>query len=395
MGLPAGFRAEASQLTRKLSFNRFPRDFDCLALDFVANCLLRTFRVSAATPLRLFGAPAVPPQMPVRADFETADCPLCGGCEHETVLFAEDPLTPLSGRFRIVRCRRCQMAFTSPRPTADSLGLFYPPNYAPHVGREAGANSRGRLLRKLEIAHLRCRYGYPPQPAGAMTALASALARIVIRRTRARERWVPFRGPGRLLDFGCGAGDFLHKMREYGWNVEGLDLSPRIVDTLRQKGVFRAHLGSLPHPDIPAASVDAITMWQSLEHVPDPKSVLRAAADALRPRGVLAVSVPNFGSWSFRQFQESWFGLALPRHLSHFTPQTLCHMVQAAGFRILLIEQVGRDGWIRKSAQRAAQHGKASRRFRLFRRKGAAGLVARWTELTGQADTVRLIAEKA
>ena len=350
--------------------------------------------MSATNSLRLFGASPLPREQPVPVELETVDCLLCGGGDQETVIVAGDRLTRIGGHFRVVRCRDCQLAFTNPRPTADSLGLFYPADYSPHSEKEPGGRPRPRWRRKLEIALLRQRFGYPPQPTDARTALTSWVARAVIRRTRAREHWVPFRAPGRLLDFGCGAAEFLKLMRDYGWTVEGLDLSPRVVDALRQKAGFRAHLGTLPHPDIPAASFDAITMWHSLEHVPCPQKVLRAASDALRTGGVLVVGVPNFASWSFRQFQQHWTGLALPRHLTHFTPPTLGHMVEASGYRVLSIEQVGRDGWIRKSAQRAVQGGEDSGRARFLRWKWLAGPVARWTELTGQADTLRLLAEK-
>jgi hypothetical protein len=69
-------------------------------------------------------------------------------------------------------------------------------------------------------------------------------------------------------------------------------------------------------------------------------------------------------------------------------------MVEASGFRILLLEQVGRDGWIRKTARRAASDPSTARRLRAFRGKVPAALMARWGELTGQADSVRLVAEK-
>jgi 2-polyprenyl-3-methyl-5-hydroxy-6-metoxy-1,4-benzoquinol methylase len=226
--------------------------------------------------------------------------------------------------------------------------------------------------------------------------MASWLARAVIRRRRAREQWIPYRAPGRLLDFGCGAGQFSKRMRDYGWNVEGLDVSPQVVQMLRETCGLRTHLGSLPHPDIPEGSFAAITMWHSLEHVPFPQEVLRAAWHALQPGGLLAVGVPNFASWSFRQFREHWTGLGLPRHLTHFTPTTLRHMVEAAGFRVLALEQVGRDGWIRKSARRRikVQRGAGTGWLRALQWKGLAHLAAQWTELTDQADTLRLIAEK-
>jgi len=179
-------------------------------------------------------------------------------------------------------------------------------------------------------------------------------------------------------------------MRDYGWQVEGIDLFPQVVDALRRKAGIRAHVGSLPHPDIRAESLDAITMRHSLEHVPFPKDVLKAAAEALRTKGIVVVGVPNFASWSFQHFHQNWTGLALPRHLTHFTPSTLCYMVEAAGFRVLSIEQIGRDGRIRKSARIATQAGRPS----MLRWKSLAGLVARWTELTRRADSLRLIAEK-
>ena len=104
--------------------------------------------------------------------------------------------------------------------------------------------------------------------------------------------------------------------------------------------------------------------------------------------------MPNFDSWSLHQFQGDWFGLALPRHFTHFTPSTLRRMIEAAGFRVLLIEQVGRDGWIRKSARTLAINERVSKRLALLRSKALAALVARWTEITGQADSFRLLAEK-
>jgi 2-polyprenyl-3-methyl-5-hydroxy-6-metoxy-1,4-benzoquinol methylase len=322
---------------------------------------------------------------------ESVDCLLCGGVDHETLVITHDGLTRIGGNFRVVRCRSCQLAFTNPRPTERTRGLFYPADYAPHLEPDATSVAPGSWRRMLEWAALRHGYGYPPHGPRALAAIEALLARAIFRRRRDRQHWIPFRAPGRLLDFGCGADDFLALMRDYGWQVEGVDLFPQVIDVLRRKAGIRAHVGTLPHPDIHAESFDAITMRHSLEHVPFPKEVLAAAANALRVGGVVVVGVPNLGSWSFKHFQHNWVGLALPRHLTHFTPATLRRMVEAAGFRVLSIEQLGRDGRIRKSARIATQAGRPS----VLRWKSLAGVVARWTELTGQADSLRLIAEKS
>ena len=103
--------------------------------------------MSTATSLRLFGASPFPRRMPVPAELgplelENVDCLLCGGREQDTVIVAEDFLTRIGGGFRVVRCRRCQLAFTNPRPTSRSLGRFYPADYAPHLEREPGGRPR-------------------------------------------------------------------------------------------------------------------------------------------------------------------------------------------------------------------------------------------------------------
>jgi 2-polyprenyl-3-methyl-5-hydroxy-6-metoxy-1,4-benzoquinol methylase len=327
---------------------------------------------------------------PRRVELESVACLHCGGNDQETVVITHDRLTSSGGNFRIVRCRYCGLSFTNPRPIPSDLALFYPADYAPHLEPPPAIGTLARWRRKLEHAVLRHRYGYPFARLDGKTRLLSLLGRAVVRRRRDRQHWIPFRAPGRLLDFGCGADDFLDQMRDYGWQVEGLDLFPEVIELVRCKPGVRAHLGSLPHPDIKLGTFDAITMRHSLEHVPFPKDVLQAAADALRSGGVLVVGVPNFDSWSFQHFQHNWTGLALPRHLTHFTPTTLCRMAEAVGFRTLKLEQIGRDGRIRKSARIATAAGQPS----LLRKKLIAGLVARWTELTGRADSLRLVAEK-
>jgi SAM-dependent methyltransferase len=359
-------------------------------LELLSNGPLARVPVTGANSPQLPRIVALPGQQHVPVPLELVDCLLCGGSDHETVIIAPDELTRRGGNFRVVRCRNCKLAFTNPRPNERSRALFYPANYGPHLSPESSGSQRGNWRRLLERAALRRRLGYPPPSRDIRTAVGSLLAGAIFRSRRDRQHWIPFRSPGRLLDFGCGADDFLALMRDYGWQVEGIDLFPQVADRLRRNAGIRAHVGTLPHPDIRPESFDAITMRHSLEHVPFPKDVLKAAEDALRGGGLLVVGVPNFASWGFRHFERHWTGLALPRHLTHFTPATLARIVETTGFRVLSIEQIGRDGRVRKSARIATRAGQPS----ILRWKALAALVARWTEVTGQADSLRLMAEK-
>jgi 2-polyprenyl-3-methyl-5-hydroxy-6-metoxy-1,4-benzoquinol methylase len=320
---------------------------------------------------------------------------MCGGGEHEAVLSAGDGLTGIGGTFCVVRCVDCQLAFTNPRPVPRSMGVFYPDDYAPYAGHEPETRPHNVARRRFEHAVLQRDFGYPAGSNDRMTSLYAAIGKATIRGVRRREFWIPYRQPGRLLDFGCGAGDFMKRMREYGWQVEGIDVSTAVANRLGVGPGIQVHIGTLPHPNVQPESFDAVTMWHSLEHVHNPRAVLKAANTVLRGGGILAVSVPNFGSWSRRHFQQHWFELALPRHLTQFEPATLEALVKAEGFRVLSLQQMGRGSCLRKSARQAAEAGFGPRWLRTFRRNWTSRAAAFLTERTGQADVIRLIAEKS
>jgi 2-polyprenyl-3-methyl-5-hydroxy-6-metoxy-1,4-benzoquinol methylase len=275
------------------------------------------------------------------------------------------------------------------------MGLFYPDEYTPYSRHEPGARPRPLLRRRFEHAVLQRDFGYPARSNDKMTSVYAAIGKAVIHGARQREYWIPYRQPGRLLDFGCGAGDFMKRMREFGWTVEGIDFSPEVADRLRAGAGFRVHVGTLPHPDIRPESFDAVAMWHALEHVHDPRTVLKAVNQALRSGGVLALSVPNFASWSRQHFQHHWYALELPRHLTHFEPATLRAMIEAEGFRVLSLQQLGRGSCLRKSARLASEAGFRRWWLRSLRRSWPSRATAHWTERTGQADVIRLIAEKS
>src|SRR5262249_22600518 len=114
---------------------------------------------------------------------------------------------------------------------------------------------------------------------------------------------LPVHGEARLLDFGCGNGSYLVRIRHQGWHVTGVDLIPNRAAHDADGPPVRTVIGTLPHPDLEPGSFDIVTMWQSLEHVHAPLAVLREAHCLLAPRGRLVVAVPNIDSLPFR-----WFG---------------------------------------------------------------------------------------
>lgn len=301
--------------------------------------------------------------------WEETHCLLCGRDEATPLAEATDP-TPASGpglRFAVVRCRHCSLTYTNPRPSADTIGGFYPPGYAPHDPKAA---DRGAGL----PSRLQCRVMGHPCPE--------------------RRGLLPVKPPGRLLDFGCGGGSYLTRMAELGWTVTGLDCSPDAVRTVREKLGHAAHLGTLPHPDLAPGSFEVVTLWQALEHVHKPVEVLREAYKLLVPGGCLVVAVPNWDSYARSWFGEHWFGMDLPRHLTHFTPSTLRTTLQAAGFRVSAVRGLTHAGWIRSSARRTTAAGAGGSGAKLLRWRPLARLAAWAAYALGGADCIVAVGER-
>ncbi|MEX2120461.1 MAG: class I SAM-dependent methyltransferase [Pirellulales bacterium] len=328
-------------------------------------------------------------------EWETVNCPACGcGDFIPPVWPAATDLAAAGCLPSLVRCQNCELTFTNPRPIVRDIGHFYPPEYGCHdVRGNWDTRRRARWRRRLEGHVLRAFFNYPPQPAGMATLLAGCLGRVWIRSSQHRAGWIEYQGAGSLLDFGCGAGSFLRRMQAHGWHVEGLDVSAAVARRVQRQTGIRVHVGSLPHGDLKTGSFDCITMWQSLEHVHQPRRVLESARELLRPGGTIVVLVPNLQSWSFRVFGPHWFALDLPRHLTHFTPVTLARLLQTTGFHVRRSQQVAIDGWIRQSARQVAAAGHRQW-LSVCRWKPLALAVARWTERRGMADNVLVVAER-
>lgn len=281
-------------------------------------------------------------------DWEATACPLCWERPAETVVAQVH--RPTGQRCELRRCLCCGMGYTTPRPRIDQLGLLYPEDYEDHQPPRAKPETwRRRLSRKLERLILRHRFGYPPTKLGWLERMAATLAAPWFGPDPDALMAIPFCGEGRLLDYGCGAGYFAARMHARGWQAAGMDLSPRAVEQARRQFGITAHVGTLPHPSYPPESLDTITMGQVLEHVPEPHRLVRAAAEALRPGGMLHISVPNLAAWGLRAFGPYWWPLQLPVHLLFFTPTTLGQLLAAHGLEVVEVRMLRMTNWMQRS----------------------------------------------
>ena len=211
-------------------------------------------------------------------------------------------MTGQPGTFSFVQCTRCGLVRLHPRPA--DMAPFYPDDYESYASHEGRAHS--------------------PLSAVARSYGSYKRARIV-------ERASGLRG-GAVLDVGCAGGAFLEVMRGRGWQVCGVEPNASAVSHAHRRGLDVLQ-GELEAVSLPPEHFDVVTLWDVLEHVPDPLSTLRAAHRALKPGGALVLRVPSPLSLDVRLFGRYWAGLDAPRHLWLFSRTTLDKLLLLAGFR--------------------------------------------------------------
>lgn len=152
--------------------------------------------------------------------------------------------------------------------------------------------------------------------------------------------------PARLLDVGCGNGVFLEEAVAAGYRAEGFDASEASARRCRSKGLTAAAGDFLAQPQ--PGVFDCITMWDVLEHLPEPQGFLAGINRLLAPGGVLALKTPNTPAAVYPITQlgnklRTTRGLFhIPSHVLFFSRPGLTRLVESAGFEVQRLERVGR-----------------------------------------------------
>src|SRR5262249_29628220 len=151
-------------------------------------------------------------------------------------------------------------------------------------------------------------------------------------RIDAQFRWLPKPDPGQtLLDVGCGNGDFLRTAREAGWRTLGLDPDQKACDVARKSGLDIIQGGLEVFASV-SEKFDAVTLSHVIEHVHEPRKILSAIFNLLKPGGVFYLQTPNIQSRGAAIFRSNWRGIETPRHLVLFTPGALIAVLRRSGF---------------------------------------------------------------
>ncbi len=260
-------------------------------------------------------------------------CPVCGerGSRELHSGLRDRVFGVAPGRWNLRRCTSCGTARLDPRPADAAIGDLYAAYYthAPPQANIAPAGIGG-ALRALRNAHVNARLGYDLRPAWRAGRIAG---RLLPPLAAIAERGVRSLPPGeRLLDVGCGNGEFVAEAAAAGWRASGIDLDATAVAVGRAAGLDLAEQSVQERAAREPQAFDAVTLSHVIEHVPDPVAFLRAVHQLLRPGGQVWIATPNLASLTHRRFGADWVHLDPPRHLVLFDHDALARALTAAGF---------------------------------------------------------------
>lgn len=264
-------------------------------------------------------------------------CPVCDATERELLhsgltdrMFGCAP-----GTWSLWRCRECGSAYLDPRPTEDTIALAYSDYFTHADAVTKPAAPLARLRDALANGYLNARYGACLRPASRLGTTVVPLFPLRRVRTDREVRHLNRpEGGGRVLDVGCGNGEFLVQAERAGWRAIGVDPDPHAVASCRRAGLNASH-GTIETVDIPPGSLDAVTFAHVIEHLHQPRRALARARELLRPGGLLWLATPNMSSAGHAHFGRDWLGLDPPRHLVLFTRSALERAVTEAGLEIV------------------------------------------------------------
>lgn len=128
----------------------------------------------------------------------------------------------------------------------------------------------------------------------------------------------------RLLDVGCGTGDFLSLCSTYNWEVVGVEPNSKAQKLASEKlNNSSVLVNDLLELNDSAEKFDVITLWHVLEHVPNLEEYITKLKSLLKPNGVLLIAVPNFNSFDAKHYKQYWAAFDVPRHLWHFSQKSI------------------------------------------------------------------------
>jgi 2-polyprenyl-3-methyl-5-hydroxy-6-metoxy-1,4-benzoquinol methylase len=232
--------------------------------------------------------------------FQQRKFPACPVCTNETISLVM-PCTDHSltkENFDILQCIHCTHRYTFPIPAIEKIAPYY--NFTEYISHtDTNDGWMNKLYHKVRQRTL-----------------------------SQKTKWIQslFTGyKGNILDIGAGTGAFAHAMQEKGWKVTALEPD----ENTRKRALEINSIQLFPIEtlyNLPDQTFDVITLWHVLEHVHDLNGYFESFKKLLKPNGRLIIAVPNYTSFDASYYKSFWAAYDVPRHLYHFSPNSMAQL---------------------------------------------------------------------
>ncbi len=253
-------------------------------------------------------------------------CPWCGTASDKLYLKLKDYFLSQE-KFEIMECPQCGLLFTVPRPSPQQIGKYYKSDeYYSHQQNKNGFIPR--IYENVKTINLK-------------NKVSMAIGGLP---------------HGKLLDIGCGVGDFLVQVKKQGWEIAGIEPSDDA------KLIAKDRLGFTPltpseSVNLQNHSFDVITLWHVLEHIDDLEFQTSEIYRLLKPCGRLIIALPNYQSFDCQYYKDKWAAWDVPRHLNHFAPNTLRAIITSLDFQVIDTQKLIWDAYyISYMSERFKEH---------------------------------------
>ena len=229
-------------------------------------------------------------------------CPVCGKSNFSPFLKSQDFFLTKE-EHQIVFCNSCGLKFVNPRPDVKEIVKYYEsPDYVSHGGKKNAINFLYRQVRNFSV--------------------------------KKKYKLVEGQASGKkIMDIGCGTGEFLFFCKQRGFDVTGIEpgMKPRMFAQKEYNlNVYEeTWLDSLTKPEF-----DVVTLWHVLEHVHSLHQRMKKIIEIIKPGGSIIIAVPNSESWDAIYYGKFWAAYDLPRHLYHFSRESMQILAQTHGLKI-------------------------------------------------------------
>lgn len=143
--------------------------------------------------------------------------------------------------------------------------------------------------------------------------------------------------PGKILDIGCGLGDFLQILKKNKWTIYGIDLNKKSVDESKKKLNTNRIFNKKIEDYSPKIKFKLITMFDLIEHVYKPDKILKKSYKILKKGGYILINTPDTSNWFKKVFGKNWFQYK-EEHLYYFNKKSLILLLKKQGFKIMKIK---------------------------------------------------------